>query len=117
LTMLCKYVMVIASFSLVIIMTGTGITEPFQEAELLVTKPESKHWMLGWKPSSYRQSWAYNSAVKAIAEARRFNVLHQVGSHDLEGYQAWEFWYPSVEQVIKDLMPEVHAKARELYEL
>jgi enoyl reductase-like protein len=92
---------------------------PFVEADLKIIKPTGKHYMIRIdEPVSSEQSYAYDKAINEMADegAKKMNVFHQVGSDDMSGPQAWEFWYPNDEKEIAAFVPEIHARARHIYE-
>lgn len=88
----------------------------FFAPELKAVKPENKHWMIAFDPNKNRKvARAYNYAIEGIAEKYKYKVFHQVGSDNPNYRQAWEFWHPSDKNVLKGLIPEIHARAMEIF--
>ena len=89
----------------------------FREAGLSIVEPQmDKNFMISFEAEDENQNKVYNRAIQEICEEQKLNPFHQVGSNTKTGYQAWEMWAEVDEETLERLIPEIHKKAKEIYE-
>ena len=103
--------------------------ESLKMADLAVVKPFKKNsntWAIAFNAVDERQKRAYQLAIMNLKELKDLGVFHQGGVYQGpfdpdKAYQFFEMWNsddddPSVGRRLEALFPEIHRKAKEIYE-
>ncbi|HCC22950.1 TPA: hypothetical protein DF272_02115 [Candidatus Falkowbacteria bacterium] len=85
--------------------------------ELRIVEPRGdKNFMIAFECNDRDKVMAYNIAVQIVAKSADLIVFHQVGvnpsgSND-PGYHAWEFKNTVTQNVVEELLAQIHANAK-----
>ncbi len=58
---------------------------------------------------------SYNSAISEICKSNNLMVIHQTGTGTHPGVHMWEVWTKTSEETLKELLPAIHKRARQIY--
>lgn len=92
--------------------------ETFERVALEVKEPDGmKNWRIEYQSDSLGTCAAYDAAIEEITKREKLHPFHQSGEPHTSGWHQWEFWADTDREAIEALLEEIHAQARDKFEV